>query len=153
MFVPLWAYTFINQDIEMKAKDYVFSLDMKVRDYECDLQGVVNNANYQRYMEHTRHEFWESLGANFGDMHDAGLDAFVYKVTITYRKSLRSGDRFRSALSCRMKSPKLIFDQDILFEDGTVAAHGEVEVVAVQDGVITRGEYFDNLLKDILKKD
>lgn len=136
----------------MKQKEYLFSLDMKVRDYECDLQGVVNNANYQRYMEHTRHEFWESFGANFGAMHEAGLDAFVYKVTITYRKSLRSGDRFRSALTCHIKSPKLIFQQDILFEDGAVAASGEVEVVAVQNGVITRGEYFEELLKDVLKK-
>ncbi len=130
----------------------MFSLDMKVRDYECDLQGVVNNSNYQRYMEHTRHEFWESLGANFGDMHDQGLDAFVYKVTITYRKALRSGNRFRSALRCHMKAPKLVFEQDIIMEDGTLAASGVVEVVAVQDGVITRGEYFDNLLKDVLPK-
>lgn len=128
----------------------MFSLDMKVRDYECDLQGVVNNSNYQRYMEHTRHEFWESLGANFGDMHDQGLDAFVYKVTITYRKALRSGHRFRSALRCHMRAPKLIFEQDIIMEDGTIAAQGIVEVVAVQDGVITRGEYFDNLLRDVL---
>ena len=56
---------------------------MKVRDYECDLQGVVNNANYQHYMEHTRHEFLESLGVNFGKMHEDGLDAFVTKVSIS----------------------------------------------------------------------
>ena len=36
---------------------YVYELKMKVRDYECDLQGIVNNANYQHYIEHTRHEF------------------------------------------------------------------------------------------------
>lgn len=130
----------------MKEKEYQFVLEMKVRDYECDLQGVVNNANYQRYMEHARHEFWESLGANFGDMHDKGLDAFVHKVTITYRKALRSGDHFRSALRCYMRAPKLVFEQDILFADGTVAATGIVEVIAVQDGVVTRGEYFADLL-------
>ncbi|HAD03062.1 MAG TPA: acyl-CoA thioesterase, partial [Porphyromonadaceae bacterium] len=45
-------------------KSYIFKLSMKVRDYECDLQGVVNNANYQHYLEHTRHEFLESLGEN-----------------------------------------------------------------------------------------
>ena len=126
--------------------DHIFALDMKVRDYECDLQGVVNNANYQHYMEHTRHEFLESLGVNFGEMHEQGLDAYVYKVTINYRKSLRSGDSFTSMLSCRMKGAKLIFDQTILHSSGELSASGEVEVVLVKDGVMTRGEFFKELL-------
>lgn len=132
------------------ALNYIFNLDMKVRDYECDLQGVVNNANYQHYMEHTRHEFLESLGANFGQMHEDGLDAFVTKVTISYKKSLRSGDSFRSALRCSMRAPKLIFHQDILHLDGTLAARGEVECVVVDRGRLTRGEFFAELLKDVL---
>jgi thioesterase family protein len=132
------------------ALNYIFNLDMKVRDYECDLQGVVNNANYQHYMEHTRHEFLESLGANFGQMHEDGLDAFVTKVTISYKKSLRSGDNFRSALRCSMRAPKLIFHQDILHLDGTLAARGEVECVVVDHGRLTRGEFFAELLKDVL---
>ena len=44
--------------------NYIYELEMKVRDYECDLQGIVNNANYQHYLEHTRHEFLTSVGVS-----------------------------------------------------------------------------------------
>ncbi len=135
-----------------QKSNYIFSIDMKVRDYECDLQGVVNNSNYQRYMEHARHEFWLELGDGFADMHKNGLDAFVYKVTITYKESLRSGDYFSSCLTCHRKGPKLIFNQAIIKKDGTIAAVGEVEVVAVQDGQLTRGEYFDSMIEHIKER-
>ena len=83
IYLPLPVRKIINKDM----KEYIFKLEMKVRDYECDLQGVVNNANYQHYMEHTRHEYLESLGENFGEMHEKGLDAFVAKVEIKYKHS------------------------------------------------------------------
>ena len=129
-------------------KQYLFQLEDKVRDYECDLQGVVNNANYQHYMEHTRHEFLESLGENFGAMHEQGIDAFVSRVDIQYKHSLRSGDRYRSCLNLSKKGPKLIFEQDIYrLSDGALATRGTVESVVVQNGRLTRGEYFDEVLK------
>ena len=131
-------------------KQYLFQLEDKVRDYECDLQGVVNNANYQHYMEHTRHEFLESLGENFGAMHEQGIDAFVSRVDIQYKHSLRSGDRYRSCLNLSKKGPKLIFEQDIYrLSDGALATRGTVESVIVQNGRLTRGEYFDELLKKV----
>ena len=58
-------------------KEYIFKLTDKVRDYECDLQGVVNNSNYQHYMEHTRHEFLESRGENIGKIQEKGVFGFL----------------------------------------------------------------------------
>jgi acyl-CoA thioester hydrolase len=128
-------------------KEYRFRIDLKVRDYECDLQGVVNNSNYQRYMEHTRHEFLESLAENFGAMHEKGIDAFVSRVDIKFKTPLRSGDRFRSCLNASKEGPKLVFEQDIFrLPDMTLAASGRIESVVVKNGKLTRGEYFDNLL-------
>ena len=131
-------------------KEYIFKLTDKVRDYECDLQGVVNNSNYQHYMEHTRHEFLESLGENFGKMHEKGVDGFVSRVEIQYKTSLRSGDSYISCPNAYKKGVKLVFEQDIYrASDNALATKGIVESVIVENGKLTRGEYFDEMLKRI----
>lgn len=137
----------------MKEKAYIFKLADKVRDYECDLQGVVNNSNYQHYMEHARHEFLESVGENFGAMHERGIDGFVSRVDIQFKHSLRSGDRYISCLNVRREGVKLVFEQDIYrASDGALAAKGTVESVIVENGRLTRGEYFDQMLERIHNK-
>ena len=50
----------------------VYQLAMSVRDYECDMQGVVNNAVYQNYLEHARHEFLKTKGLDFAALTGAG---------------------------------------------------------------------------------
>ena len=77
---------------------YIYELKMKVRDYECDLQGIVNNANYQHYLEHTRHEFLTSVGISFARLHEEGVDPVVARLTMAFKTPLRSGDEFVSKL-------------------------------------------------------
>lgn len=135
----------------MDKGKYVYCLDMKVRDYECDLQGVVNNANYQHYMEHARHEFLESLGENFGRLHNDGIDAMVAKVQIEYKLPLISGDRFSVGINVKRQGAKLLFLQDIYrMSDGKLCTKGCVETICVKDGRLTRGEIFDDMFKDYL---
>lgn len=136
-------------EAKLPDKSYAYLIEMKVRDYECDLQGVVNNANYQRYMEHARHEFLESLGDNFSKMHDDGYDAMVARVDISYKQPLRSGDRFWVGLNYRKEGVRLVFDQDvIIMESRQIAAKGTIHTVVVKDGQLTRGEYIDKLIAD-----
>lgn len=135
----------------MNLDKYIFSHEMKVRDYECDLQGIVNNANYQHYMEHSRHEFLETLGVNFGRLHDQGIDAMVSKIIIEYKQSLRSGDRFVVGMNIRREGAKIVFYQDIYrLPDGKLCTKGVVESICVVDGRLTRGELFDEIFKDKL---
>ena len=72
--------------------EYQHELSLKVRDYECDLQGIVNNANYQHYLEHARHEFLLSRGISFAELHAKGIDAVVSSITMRFKTPLRSGD-------------------------------------------------------------
>ena len=135
----------------MNKEKYAYSLEMKVRDYECDLQGVVNNANYQHYMEHARHEFLESLGLNFGRLHEQGIDAMVAKITIEYKLPLISGDRFVVGINLKRQGAKILFMQEICrLSDGKLCTKGCVETICVQDGRLTRGELFDEVFKEYL---
>ena len=135
----------------MNLEKYAFTHEMKVRDYECDLQGIVNTANYQHYMEHSRHEFLESLGVNFGKLHEDGIDAMVAKITIEYKVPLRSGDRFVVGINIQRQGAKIVFFQDIYrLSDGKLCTKGAVESICVENGRLTRGEIFDEVFKDYL---
>ena len=135
----------------MNLDNYKFTHEMKVRDYECDLQGIVNNANYQHYMEHSRHELLSKLGVNFGKLHEDGIDAMVAKITIEYKIPLKSGDKFVVGINLERKGPKIIFYQDIYrFSDGKLCTKGIVETICVENGRLTRGAIFDEIFKDYL---
>lgn len=134
-------------------ENYSFCIEMKVRDYECDIQGVVNNANYQHYLEHARHEFLESIGGSFSQLHAQGIDPMVAKITLEYKRPLRGGDKFVVGVNMLRKGAKLVFLQDIYNLNGNVlAVKGEVDVVCLKDGRLTRGEIFDEMFKDYFAK-
>lgn len=73
---------------------YAHQLELKVRDYECDMQGVVNNGVYQNYLEHARHEFLQSRGINFAEVTAAGINLVVTRAELDYKSSLVSNDLF-----------------------------------------------------------
>lgn len=82
-----------------------FSIEMAVRDYECDMQGVVNNAVYQNYLEHARHEFLKSIGIDFAELTARGINLVVTRIEIDYKLSLTSGDRFQVEITTERISP------------------------------------------------
>ncbi len=94
-------------------KEYRFTTRLRVRDYECDIQGIVNNANYLHYAEHTRHLFLKGLGLSFSNMHRRGVDLVVARVNAQFKAPLRCDDEFLSCLDLRKDGPKYVFLQDI----------------------------------------
>ena len=120
----------------MTDTNFTFSLEFTVRDYECDLQGVVNNANYQHYLEHTRHEFLISRGVSFAKLHDEGIDLIVTKVEIEYKYPLRSRDRFSVMVNVeREGNVKLLFIQEIYrIPDEKLVVRARITGVATKNG-------------------
>jgi len=93
---------------------YAFTLEMSVRDYECDMQGIVNNSVYQNYIEHVRHEYLKQVGIDFSAYTRQGINLVVVRAELDYKSPLASGDTFLVGLNLRRESPlKFAFYQDI----------------------------------------
>ena len=132
---------------------YIYELKMKVRDYECDLQGIVNNANYQHYLEHTRHEFLTSLGMSFAQLHEEGVDPVVARITMAFKTPLRSGDEFISKLYLEKEGIKYVFHQDIFrASDMKMLIKASVEVVCLINGRLSGTSIFDEVFAPYLNE-
>lgn len=125
-------------------KEYKFQLELKVRDYECDLQGIVNNAVYQNYLEHTRHEFIKTAGLDFAEMHEKNIDPVVYRVEIDYKLPLKSGDEFVSKLNfVKDGLIKINFFQDIYRKsDNKLMIKAKVIAVVLRNGRPSSSDFF-----------
>jgi acyl-CoA thioester hydrolase len=129
--------------------DYVYEYEMKARDYECDAQGVVNNANYLHYCEVARHEFLEARGARFSRLHERGIDVMVARLEARYKYPLRGGDRFVVRLALWREGARLVVLHDLVgLTDGRHHARCTAGLVATRDGRLLDGSLFDALLGD-----
>jgi len=133
----------------MSETPFLFEIDFKVRDYEVDLQGIVNNANYLHYLEHTRHEFLYSRNTDFAALHEKGIDLIVTRNEIDYKQSLKSHDRFKVTLHMyREGHLKIVFDQKIYrMPDQRLAVKAKVFGVCLKNGKLVRPEEVLDLKK------
>ncbi|WP_308231405.1 acyl-CoA thioesterase [uncultured Prevotella sp.] len=123
---------------------YVFETEMEVRDYECDIQGIVNNANYLHYTEHTRHLYLMSLGVSFAKLHEQGVDPVVARMNLQYKTPLRSDDVFVSKLGVRKEGLRYVFNHDIFRKsDGRLCLRAIVELVCLINGKLGNSEDYD----------
>ncbi|MEE8440915.1 MAG: acyl-CoA thioesterase [Spirochaetia bacterium] len=94
--------------------NFRYHLQFEVRDYECDLQGIVNNAVYQNDLEHTRHQFLKSMGIDFAEITQRGVHLVVVRAEVDYKRSLTSGDTFWVGVNLeRISRLKFAFLQEI----------------------------------------
>ena len=116
--------------------NYQFELEFSVRDYECDLQGIVNNAVYLNYFEHTRHTFLLSKNIDFAKLHTEGIDLIIARIEVDYKLSLKSGDRFVVRVNMFPEGPlRMIFEQYIFnLSNQKLVAQTRVTGVGIKNG-------------------
>lgn len=110
-----------------------FRLELKVRDYELDMQGIVNNGVYFNYLEHARHEFLLEKGVDFAALAEQGIHLVVIRSELDYKASLKSGDRFVVEVKVeRLSKVKFGFRQRVIrLSDEKVCVEGLVTGTAL----------------------
>ncbi len=129
---------------------YIFELTIKVRDYEVDVEGIVNNANYLHYLEMTRHEFCEMAGLSFAKMHEMGWAPVLRKAEIEYITPLRMGDTMVSKLALQRDGARFIFIQDIYKQDSSPVIKAVTTCVCLENGRLSRGDKLAEVFKKYL---
>ena len=125
----------------MTETDYIFTLEIAVRDYELDSEGSVNNAIYLHYLEMTRHEFCRWAGYSFAQMSKDGIVPVLSRVEIDYKTPLTGGDVLLSCLWVERRGARFVFHQDIYNKaTGAIAVSAVVSVVCLENGSLSRGD-------------
>jgi acyl-CoA thioester hydrolase len=66
---------------------------LRVRTYECDSYGHVNNANYLNYLEFARYELLKDIGFDYPKAIRSGYGVYVARIEIDYKKPAVTDDQ------------------------------------------------------------
>ncbi len=125
----------------MEKKKYIFETRLDVRDYECDIQGIVNNANYLHYTEHTRHRFLKSLGVSFS----------VARMQLTYKVPFTCDDEIISRMSLKKNGLRWVFSHDLFrASDERLCFHADVDLVTLINGRLGSSKEYDEAFARVL---
>ena len=113
--------------------DFPFSAQVRVRTYELDSFGHVNNSVYLNYMEEARSEYLKQISVSFHDFAPAGVQLVIAESYVRYLKPAHYGDaitvwgRFYD-----VRPASLCIGYRLTLQNGTVAAEGWTKGVFVQ---------------------
>ena len=117
------------------AQTYDFEIEFTVRDYECDMAGIVNNSVYLNYLEHARHELIKTVGLDFQELLNAGIFPVVAHADLSYKTPLRSGDSFMVKIRVEHSGVRYIFYQDIYrLPDDKLCLKGVITTTTLMNG-------------------
>ena len=111
----------------------VFESFHKVRSFECDSYGHVNNAVYLNYLEFARMEVLETNGLTLSILKEMGFMIVIRNINIWYKLPAFGNDRLKilTKLKDYRKTGGTFYQQILRLEDNKLLAEADVNWVVV----------------------
>jgi YbgC/YbaW family acyl-CoA thioester hydrolase len=87
----------------------VLTARLRIRTYELDSFGHVNNAAYLNYLEEARSEFLKQMGLSFHDFARYGVQLVIIEAHVYYKSPARYGDEIEVSATFRDVRPVSAF--------------------------------------------
>ncbi len=114
-------------------------IEIDVRYYETDGQGVVHHANYFQYFELARVEMLKAMGHDYADFERDGIYLVVHSIACKYRKAARFGDRLRIQTKVvRATAARIDHQYRVLVGDDLIAEASSTIACVDGDGNVQR---------------
>ena len=92
----------------------LFKTTLKVRTYECDSYGHVNNATFLNYCEVARVELLEKMGYDLDGLKKAGFLLVIVKIEMEYKNPAFANDELEITVEWKKHGrTSAVFEQEI----------------------------------------
>lgn len=110
----------------------IWKSTLKVRSYELDSFGHVNNGTFAHYLEKARGDYLQQAGLHFDDFHRWEKYPVIAKLTIEYKTPVIFGETLSiQAVVQKLGNTSLTLSYEIMKDDATLAATAETVMVFV----------------------
>lgn len=112
---------------------------LRVRYSECDQQGVLFNAHYLAYIDHTVTEMWRAAYGGYQSMLDRGVDIVVAEVRMRFLGSARFDEELAlEAVVTRIGTTSITSAHRFRRLDGDLILEAEIRHVFVDRATATK---------------
>ncbi len=103
-----------------------YECTLRVRSYECDGYGHVNNAVYLNYLEYARGEYLKAIGFPYQKAIESGYGLYVARIAIDYKSPAFPEDDLKISTKAIKKGAVSGVMAQTISRDGVVLAAAEV---------------------------